>query len=79
MKAKTCCCGHARQDHSSDMGPCSQQDCQCKKWRESAKAPPGVYNLRAARNLLRARTGKSLLTDDPEKKDRNKNPSGRGN
>jgi len=73
MKTTSCVCGHPRQDHSSDEGPCSQKGCQCEKWREPKKAPPGVYNLRAARNLLRARTGKSLLTNnaaknqDPEK------------
>lgn len=72
----TCACGHKRQDHSPDKGTCSHDGCQCTKWREIRKAPPGVYNLRAARNLLRARTGKNLLTDNAAKnQDSEENPS----
>ena len=72
----SCVCGHPKQNHSLDKGPCSQSGCQCKKWREIRKAPPGVYNPSAASNLLRARTGKSLLTDNASKnQDSEENPS----
>ena len=58
-----CVCGHSLIAHKKAKGACSETKCQCKAWKQNPGALSGIYNLQSARNLLRIRTGRQLLTD----------------
>jgi len=59
MRKPVCSCGHGFELHRDGRAECRAEGCVCAGLRPAPL--PGVYDLRSARSVLRARSGKSLL------------------
>jgi hypothetical protein len=58
-----CACGHAYRRHRVGSGGCQESGCECRGLFQEPL--PGVYHLDSVRNLLKRRSGRSLLEQRP--------------